>query len=89
VFARRFCPKRPSGLEPHLFRINYVTVKEAAEKSSLMSSRAKRGICFFANPKKKQIPRANRDLGMTLLEFFRNLRSRARQRLGKQFAGLA
>jgi hypothetical protein len=54
-----------------------------------MSSRAKRGICFFANPKKKQIPRANRDLGMTLLEFFRNLRSRARQRLGKQFAGLA
>jgi hypothetical protein len=38
-----------------------------------MSSRAKRGICFFTNPKKKADPRANRALGMTLLEFFRNL----------------
>jgi hypothetical protein len=31
----------------------WVTASEAAEKSSLMSSRAKRGICFFTNPKKK------------------------------------
>jgi hypothetical protein len=30
-----------------------VAAEAAAEKSSLMSSRAKRGICFFANPKKK------------------------------------
>jgi hypothetical protein len=39
-----------------------------------MSSRAKRGICFFRQSQdKKQIPRANRALGMTLFEFFRNL----------------
>jgi glycine dehydrogenase subunit 2 len=30
-----------------------VAAEAAAEKSSLMSSRAKRGICFFTNPKKK------------------------------------
>lgn len=40
-----------------------------------MYSRAKRGICFSAILKKKQIPRANRALGTTLFEFFRNLLS--------------
>src|SRR5579863_3976100 len=36
-----------------LYHAPVAPTSEAAEKSSLMSSRAKRGICFFANPKKK------------------------------------
>jgi hypothetical protein len=33
--------------------LNRAAAEEAAEKSSLLSSRAKRGICFFANPEEK------------------------------------
>jgi len=48
-----------------------------------MSSRAKRGICFFANHQKKRIARANRSRGRTLLEFFRNHLGRDIQNLEK------
>jgi hypothetical protein len=41
------------GLQPLLLRFLNVAAEEAAEKSNLMSSRAKRGSCFFANPKKE------------------------------------
>jgi hypothetical protein len=39
----------------------------------LLSSRVKRGICFFANRKKKADSSGNPALGMTDLGFFRNL----------------
>jgi hypothetical protein len=43
------------------------------KKQFILSLGAKRGLSFFPNLKKKQIPRANRALGMTLSGFFRNL----------------
>jgi hypothetical protein len=39
----------------------------------LLSSRAKRGICFFVNRKKKADSSGNPALGMTDMEFFRSL----------------
>jgi hypothetical protein len=37
------------------------------------------GSAFSPTPRKKQIPRANPALGMTVLEFFRSLFSRAEE----------
>jgi hypothetical protein len=44
--AFAFDPPKDSGVKTR-------QAEEAAENSSLLSSRAKRGICFFANRKEK------------------------------------
>jgi hypothetical protein len=69
----------------------WVAASQAAEKMSCFvilsppeADRRSEGSAFSPIPRKKQTPRANRALGMTLLEFFRDLSSRDVRRLGKQ-----
>jgi hypothetical protein len=57
-----------------------VAASQAAEKVGFFCHPERsEGSAFSRMPGKKQIPRANPALGMTILEFFRNLFSRAVQ----------
>jgi hypothetical protein len=56
--------------------------EEVAEEVFLLSSRAKRGICFSAKLRKKQIPRANPALRNDSCELFRRLWSQAYRKWG-------
>jgi len=49
------------------------SAKRVSEKVLMLSSRAKRGICFFAEISKKQIPRANPALRNDMSPLFRSL----------------